>query len=43
MAKAGVVVDDVEDFHAVVGGEVPVGDVGLPALVGHLGLEAFPR
>jgi hypothetical protein len=36
------VVDDVEDFHAAAGREVPVGDVGLPALVGQLGAEAFP-
>jgi hypothetical protein len=37
-----VVVEDVEDFHAAAVGEVPVGDVGLPAVVGQLGAEAFP-
>jgi hypothetical protein len=30
----GVVVDDVEDFDVAVIGQAPVGDVGLPALVG---------
>lgn len=32
--ETGVVVDDVEDFDAAAVGEAPVGDVGLPALVG---------
>jgi hypothetical protein len=40
--QSGVVVEDVEDFHAAAVGEVPVGDVGLPAVVGQLGAEAFP-
>jgi hypothetical protein len=42
-AKAGVVVDDVEDLidHAV--RHFDVGHVGLPALVGELGHEALPR
>lgn len=42
MGQPGVVVDDVEDFHAAAVGEVPVADVGLPALVGQLGAEVFP-
>ena len=37
-----MVVEDVEDFHAGAIGEVPVGDVGLPELVGLLGGEPFP-
>lgn len=44
---AGVVVDDVEDLDGGPGGgcgvgtgQVPVGDVGLPAFVGLFGLEA---
>ena len=40
--QSGVVVEDVEDFHAAAVGEVPVSDVGLPAVVGQLGAEAFP-
>jgi hypothetical protein len=39
----GVVVEQVEDFDLVAVGEVPVGDVGLPQLIGHGGFEAFPR
>jgi hypothetical protein len=38
----GVVVEDVEDLHLGAVGEGPVGDVGLPALVGQVGLEAPP-
>ena len=42
-----VVVDDVEDLRlaldAAVVDQLPVGDVGLPALVGQLGLEPPPR
>ncbi|MDT5369480.1 MAG: hypothetical protein QOC62_3911 [Mycobacterium sp.] len=38
----GVVVDDVEDFHLAVIGQAPVGGVGLPALIGLFGFEAFP-
>ena len=41
--QAGVVVDDVEDLHVGAVGERPVGGVGLPALVGQLGLEPPPR
>lgn len=40
--QSGVVVDDVEDFDLAVIGQAPVGDVGLPELVGQVGLEAFP-
>jgi hypothetical protein len=40
--QAGVVVDDVEDLHFGVIGQPPVGDVGLPQLVGLGGAEAFP-
>jgi hypothetical protein len=38
-AAAGVVVDHVEDLHGAAVGELPVGDVELPVLVGLLGLE----
>jgi hypothetical protein len=37
-----VVVEDVEDLDLCPVGEVPVGDVGLPAFVGLGGFEAFP-
>ena len=37
---AGVVVDPAEDFDVVASGEVPVGEVGLPAFVGLFGGEA---
>src|ERR1700736_1825976 len=40
--QAGVVVEDVEDFYVGVIGEAPVGDVGLPELVGLIGDEACP-
>src|SRR5262249_59298975 len=40
---AGVVIEDVEDFYLGVIGQVPVGDIGLPELVGLGGAEAFPR
>ena len=41
--QAGVVVDDVEDLDVGVVGQLAVGDVGLPALVGLGGLESSPR
>ena len=37
--QPGVVVDDVEDLGASAAGELPVGDVQLPSLVGLVGLE----
>ncbi len=40
--EPGVVVDEVEDLGGRSVGEAPVGDVGLPALVGQVGFEAFP-
>jgi hypothetical protein len=40
--QSGVVVDDVEDLDVAVTGQAPVDDVALPALVGQVGLEAFP-
>jgi hypothetical protein len=40
--QAGVVVEQVEDLDLSGVGECPVGDVGLPELVGLVGLEAFP-
>ena len=36
---AGVVVEPVEDLHMGAVGEPPVGEVGLPALIGLLGGE----
>ena len=42
-AQPRVVVDDVEDLVDDAVGHLDVGDVGLPALVGELGLEADPR
>ena len=41
--QAAVVVDDVEDLDGGAVGEVPVGGVGLPALVGLVGFEADQR
>jgi hypothetical protein len=38
-----VVVDDVEDLHAAAVGELPVGEVGLPAFVGLIGFEPDQR
>lgn len=38
--QAGVVVNDVEDVDLDAAGELPVGEVGLPALVGHGCFEA---
>ena len=40
--QPGVVVEAVEDLDAAAVGELPVGAVGLPELVGELGLEADP-
>jgi hypothetical protein len=40
--QSGVVVDQVEDLHGCAVGELPVGDVGLPAFVGLLGTEGPP-
>jgi hypothetical protein len=40
--QAGGVVDDVEDLDLGVIGQLPVGDVGLPAFVGLGGLESSP-
>lgn len=37
---AGVVVEPVEDLHVGAVGQAPVGEVGLPALVGLGGFEA---
>ena len=36
-----VVVDEIEDFNVAAISELPVGAVGLPHLVGQLGLEAL--
>ena len=41
--QPGVVVEAVEDLDAAAVGELPVGAVGLPELVGQLGLEADER
>jgi hypothetical protein len=41
-ADSGVVVEDVEDLHLGAVGELPVGDVGLPAFVGLVGGEPSP-
>jgi hypothetical protein len=38
-----VVIEEVEDLDVGAVGQRPVGRVGLPALVGQLGLEATPR
>jgi len=35
--QSGVVVEDVEDLHFAAVGQHPVGDVGLPQLIGQLG------
>jgi hypothetical protein len=37
-----VVIDQVEDFSLGVISQAPVGDIGLPELVGLFGTEAFP-
>jgi hypothetical protein len=41
--QPGVVVGDVEDLGVAAVGQRPVGDVGLPALVGQVGLETGAR
>ena len=41
--QPGVVVDDVEDLGVAAAGEGPVGDAGLPQLVGQIGGEPPPR
>jgi hypothetical protein len=41
--EPGVIVDRVQDLDVGARGELPVGDVFLPALVGHLGCEPDPR
>jgi hypothetical protein len=41
--EPGVVVEGVQDLDLGAVAEPPVGDVGLPALVGHLGAEPDPR
>ena len=41
--EPGVVVEAVEDVDAGAVGELPVGAVGLPELVGEIGLEADER
>jgi hypothetical protein len=41
--QPGVVVDDVEDLSVAAISQRPVGDVGLPELVGQVGLEPVPR
>jgi hypothetical protein len=40
--QPGVIVDDVEDLGLAAAGERPVGDAGLPELVGQAGLEPVP-
>jgi len=40
---AGVVVDEVQDLHAGAVGQGPVGEVGLPHLIGLGGCEASLR
>ena len=40
--QPGVVVDDVEDLGVAAAGERPVGDVGLPQLVGQVRREPVP-
>ena len=37
---AGVVIEPVDDLHTGAVGELPVGEVGLPAFVGLVGLES---
>jgi hypothetical protein len=37
--QPGMIVDDVEDLRGAVAGQLPVGDVQLPALVGLVSLE----
>jgi hypothetical protein len=41
--ETGVVVEEVEDLHGCVVGELPVGGVCLPAFVGLVGFEPMPR
>ncbi len=41
--EPGVIVDRVEDLDLDARGELPVGDVSLPALVGHGRLEPHER
>jgi hypothetical protein len=41
--QPGVVVDDVEDLHVGAVGQLPVGDVGLPAFIRHLRGEPHIR
>ena len=38
-----MVIDHVQDLDLGPIGELPMGDVGLPHLVGHLGLEPYER
>jgi hypothetical protein len=38
--QSRVIVDHVQDLDVTPVGELPVGDVSLPALVRHLGLES---
>jgi hypothetical protein len=40
--QPGMVIHGVEDLHLGAVGELPVGDVGLPAFVRKLGHEAGP-
>jgi hypothetical protein len=40
-AEAGVVVEEVEDLDVGAVGQLPVGSVDLPHLVGEVGLEAY--
>ena len=40
--QPGVIVDDVEDLGVAAVGQRPVGDVGLPQLVGQVGGEPVP-
>ena len=37
---SGVIVEPVDDLHSAAVGELPVGEVRLPALVGLVGLES---
>jgi hypothetical protein len=41
--QPGVIVDDVEDLRVAAIGQRPVGDVGLPQLVGQLSFKPVPR
>src|SRR3981081_3936373 len=42
-AEAGMVIEQVQDLDVTAVGQQPVGGVGLPELVGQLGLKAYPR